>query len=299
MKLVTYRYLGEIRLGALVGERLADLEAIYFLMKGKNLSGGFPVDMVNFLEMGEEVERLSLWMEEKSREGLVSEIRTIALKDVELLAPVPKPGKIICIGLNYLDHIKEAGRPIPKEPVFFGKFANTVIGPEGVVLLPDVSNEIDYEAELAVVIGKKAFQVDKQYALKYVAGYMNFNDISARDLQHQGQWIKGKFLDTFAPMGPWLVTQDEIKNPGDLNIQMRLNGTVMQSSNTSNMVFSVEDLVSYLSTLVTLEPGDVIATGTPHGVGFVRKPPVFIQPGDILEVEIQGLGTLRNQAKKR
>lgn len=215
--------------------------------------------------------------------------------DVELLAPIPRPGKLICIGLNYRDHAAESNQPIPERPVVFSKFTTAVTGPGQPVVLPTSSQQIDYEAELAVVIGRRAKQVPRESALGYVLGYMNFNDVTARDFQFgDGQWQRGKSCDTFAPMGPYIATKDELNDPHNLPIRLLLNGEVMQNSNTNQLIFGVPELIAFISDTITLEPGDVIATGTPPGVGFARKPPVFLKPGDVMEVAIEGLGVLSN-----
>lgn len=215
----------------------------------------------------------------------------------QLLAPVPRPSKIICIGLNYRDHAAESNMPIPERPVIFSKFPTSVTGPDQPVVLPPTSTKVDYEAELAVVIGRRAKHVPRERAYDYVLGYMNFNDVSARDFQFaDGQWQRGKSCDTFAPMGEYIATTDEIPDPHRLSIKLRLNGQTMQDSNTDQLIFGIPELVAFLSETITLEPGDVIATGTPPGVGFARKPPVFIKDGDVMEVEIEGLGILSNPA---
>lgn len=214
-----------------------------------------------------------------------------------LLAPLPDPGKIICIGLNYRDHARESGMEPPPEPVVFGKFGNTIIGPEAPIRLPAVSTQVDYEAELVVVIGRRGRRIPRAAAFDFVAGYMNGNDVSARDWQigRPGkQWLLGKTPDTFAPIGPWLVTAEDVPDPHDLSIRLRLNGRTMQDGSTRELIFGVDELIAYVSQLMTLEPGDVIFTGTPAGVGMGRHPPVFLRPGDVVEVEISGLGTLRN-----
>jgi 2-keto-4-pentenoate hydratase/2-oxohepta-3-ene-1,7-dioic acid hydratase in catechol pathway len=217
------------------------------------------------------------------------------LLDVTLRAPIPRPGKIICIGLNYRDHAAESNQPIPDYPAVFSKYANSVIGPGEPIVIPRVTEAVDYEGELAFVIGRRARFVSEQDALDAVAGYMAFNDVSARDFQMRtSQWTIGKTFDTFAPMGPALVTADEIADPHDLDIRVTVSGEVLQSSNTRHLIFSIQELVAYLSQVMTLEPGDVIATGTPSGVGFARTPPRFLRPGDVVEVEIKGLGTLVN-----
>jgi 2-keto-4-pentenoate hydratase/2-oxohepta-3-ene-1,7-dioic acid hydratase in catechol pathway len=209
------------------------------------------------------------------------------------LAPVPRPGKLICIGLNYRDHAAESNMPIPERPVVFSKFATAVIAPGEPVLLPATSVQVDYEAELAVVIGRRAKNVSASRAFEYVLGYTAFNDVSARDFQFaDGQWQRGKSCDTFAPMGPKIVTTDVVPNPHKLSIKLTLNGQTMQDSNTDQLIFGVPELIEFLSETITLEPGDVIATGTPPGVGFARKPPVFLQPGDEMEVDIEGVGKL-------
>ncbi|MGI6605247.1 MAG: fumarylacetoacetate hydrolase family protein [Firmicutes bacterium] len=299
MRLVTFEGQGQPRLGVIVGDQLLDLTAAWQAM-GKRVElpdGDMKVLLAQEqgLEYVQEVEAAAkagaAWLEEVAR----------PLSEVRLLAPILRPDKVICIGLNYRDHAEEANMPLPKEPVIFGKYSNAVIGPEESILLPTgLSDKVDYEAELAVVIGRRATWVREDKALDYVAGYMNFNDVSARDLQmRDGQWMKGKCLDTFAPIGPWLVTKDEVGNPEDLKVELRLNGETMQSSNTKNLIFGIAQLVSFLSRLMTLEPGDIIATGTPAGVGFARKPPVYLRPGDTVEVEIQGLGILRNGVAAR
>ncbi len=209
------------------------------------------------------------------------------------LAPVPRPGKMICIGLNYRDHAAESKMKIPEKPVVFSKFATAVIAPGEAVVLPATSAQVDYEAELAVIIGRRARNVSAEKALDYVLGYTVFNDISARDFQFaDGQWQRGKSCDTFAPMGPTIVTADVVADPHRLSIKLILNGKAMQDSNTDQLIFRVPQLIEFLSQTITLEPGDVIATGTPAGVGFARQPPVFLKAGDLMEVEIEGLGTL-------
>lgn len=212
---------------------------------------------------------------------------------VSLVAPVPRPGKIICVGLNYRDHAAEAGKPVPTEPVLFAKFANSVVGPYADVELPAATGEVDWEAELAAVIGRTARRVSVEDALDHVAGYTCVNDLSARDLQRRGgQWTRGKAVDGFLPMGPWLVTSDEVGDPQRLAIRCRVDGDVVQDSCTSQMVFGVAELVSTISQTLTLEPGDVIATGTPPGVGMAMHPPRFLGHGDVVEVEIERLGRL-------
>jgi 2-keto-4-pentenoate hydratase/2-oxohepta-3-ene-1,7-dioic acid hydratase in catechol pathway len=221
-----------------------------------------------------------------------------AAASVKLLPPVPDPPKIVCLGLNYIDHAKESGAPIPKEPVLFSKYATALVGHDDAIVLPPVSQEVDYEAELVLVIGQRGRHVRADAAAEYVAGYTIGHDVSARDwqLKKDGkQWMVGKTFDTFAPTGPVLVTADEVPDPHNLAIRLRLNGETMQDSTTRQMIFPVREVVAYLSQVFTLEPGDLIFTGTPPGVGFARKPPVFLKPGDVTEVEIERLGVLRNR----
>jgi acylpyruvate hydrolase len=216
------------------------------------------------------------------------------LEDTLLGPPIPDPDKIICLGLNYLSHAEEAGLKAPEVPILFAKYRNSLTGPGRPIFLTTLSEEIDYEGELAVVMGRRCKDVTEENALEYVAGYMAFHDVSARDLQFRsGQWLSGKALDSFAPCGPALVI-DEISDPQNLDISTRVNGQTLQQSNTRHMIFSVEKTISYISQLMTLEPGDIIATGTPEGVGFKRTPPIFLRDGDVVEVEIEKIGTIRN-----
>jgi 2-keto-4-pentenoate hydratase/2-oxohepta-3-ene-1,7-dioic acid hydratase in catechol pathway len=219
----------------------------------------------------------------------------VPARDPYWFAPVPRPGKLICVGLNYRDHAAESKMAIPENPVIFSKFSTCVIAPGEPVVLPRQSKQVDYEAELAVVIGRRAKNVPATRAYDYVFGYTAFNDVSARDFQFaDGQWQRGKSCDTFAPMGQTIVTTDAIPDPHKLSIKLTLNGQTMQDSNTDQMIFGVPRLIEFLSESITLEPGDVIATGTPPGVGFARKPPVFLKDGDQMEVLIEGMGGLGN-----
>lgn len=216
---------------------------------------------------------------------------------VKLLAPVPQPQKVICIGLNYADHAKESGAQAPPEPVVFNKFPSTVAAHGDPIVLPAVCKAPDYEAELVVVIGVGGKNISRDKALEHVAGYCPGHDVSGRDWQLEKpgkQWLLGKSFDTFAPFGPELVTSDEVGDAGKLRIQFRLNGRTLQDSNTDQLIFPIDELVAYVSQVCTLVPGDVIFTGTPAGVGFPRKPPILLQPGDVAEVEIEKLGVLRN-----
>lgn len=232
--------------------------------------------------------------------GVARERGAIATSDLRIVAPIPRPGKIIGVGLNYRDHAAESGQPVPEEPILFAKFANSVIGPGEHISIPPATESADYEAELGVVIGRTARGVEREAALGFVAGYTCANDVSARDLQLRvSQWTRGKAVDTFLPLGPWLVTADEIADPNRLSIRCTLNGEVMQDSNTEQMIFGVAELVSFISQTLTLEAGDVIVSGTPAGVGFLRDPPRLLREGDEVSVEIESVGALTNPVRNR
>lgn len=233
----------------------------------------------------------------RARQAADQAFRAGKFLEGKFLAPLRSAGKVICIGLNYRDHALESGVEPPPEPVVFNKFPQAVVGPEEPIRLPSVCQQVDYEAELVVVIGKRGKRIPRSEALGFVAGYTNGNDVSARDWQLNKpgkQWLLGKTPDTFAPIGPYLVTADEVSDPENLSIQLRLNGQTMQNSRTKELIFGIDELIAYVSQIATLEPGDLIFTGTPPGVGMARKPPVFLKPGDVCEVEIEGLGVLRN-----
>ena len=222
---------------------------------------------------------------------------TSKIGDATLLAPVSSPPKIICLGLNYRDHAEEAGADIPDEPIVFMKPRTAIVGPDDLVIRPAFVEELDYEAELAIIIGKKGKNIPVSEAKKYIFGYTAFNDISAREIQFKDkQWTRGKSFDTFAPIGPCITTADQIGNPSNLNIRTRVNGELRQDSSTKNMVFDVYEVIHHISRVMTLEPCDIIATGTPAGVAVFTKPtPKFLSPGDLVEVEIENIGTLRNK----
>ncbi len=223
----------------------------------------------------------------------------IDLQACVVLAPVRSPQKIIAIGLNYADHARESGATPPPAPVAFAKTSNTLLGHEALVRWRgDASSQVDYEAELAVVIGRRAQEVPVETALEYVLGYTACNDVTARDAQFgDGQWFRGKSFDTFCPLGPWVVTTDEIPDPQALAVRCRVNGETMQDGTTADMIFSVAQIISYVSRFMTLQPGDVVSTGTPAGVGFARSPQVFLTDGDVVEVEVEGIGVLRNTVR--
>jgi acylpyruvate hydrolase len=282
MKLVTFIHNGQSRIGALSGNgAIVDLN---------RANPQLPTDMLAFLAGGAETKALA---EKAVASALPSAV--VAQSAVTLQAPLTRPGKILCIGLNYRDHAAESNQPIPDHPTVFAKYNNTVVGPGAAIVLPTVTEKVDYEAEFAFVIGRTARNVAAADALDYVAGYLPFNDVSARDYQMRtSQWTVGKTFDTFGPMGPALVTSDEIANPHDLDISLTINGEVLQSSNTSNLIFSVNELIADLTSFMTLEPGDLISTGTPSGVGSARKPQRWLRAGDVVAVTVEGLGTLEN-----
>ena len=307
MKLITFTHNGFKRIGALEDSKVIDLNAAFKAklqsegkLRASQIASAFiPADDMNgFLQGGEESmnfakEAIIFALENESAVSLVFE-----KDDVKLEAPVPAPGKMICVGHNYREHILEMKREIPSIPVVFAKFANTVIGPEDEIPFYPISNELDYEAEFAFVIGKRARNVSQEKALDYVSGYTIVNDVTYRDiLRRTLQWLQGKTVDGTAPMGPWLITADELTDPTGLEIVLSVNGEERQRSNTANLVFSVQYLVEFLSNLMTLEPGDVILTGTPGGVGVALQPPVFLKDGDVVRIEVEQVGVLENQVK--
>jgi 2-keto-4-pentenoate hydratase/2-oxohepta-3-ene-1,7-dioic acid hydratase in catechol pathway len=218
-----------------------------------------------------------------------------SLGTVKLLAPIPKPRKLICVGLNYRDHAAETGSEIPNVPTIFNKFATAVIGPGDKIVLPKVSKKPDYEAEFAFIIGRGGRHIKAEDWTKHIFGYTIVNDVTGRDYQRATtQWLMGKTFDTFAPMGPWIVTADSIPDPHSLDISLEINGETLQNSNTRELIFKIPDLLVFLSSVFTLEPGDIVSTGTPAGVGVARNPPRFLQPGDEVVVKIPAIGELRN-----
>lgn len=290
MKLGTFSYNGRTFPGMVNGDQVFDLSQAGLFASSEAGKSRKITDLASLLAGEEVLERLLEGRLPSAGTGII-----YRLHKVQTLAPVLNPQKIICIGLNYSDHAAESGIDIPEEPVFFTKFNSSIIGPGQSIILPRITKQVDYEAELAVIIGRRGKHIPEEKALEYVAGYTVFNDISARDLQFRGgQWVKGKALDTFAPLGPYLITADEIEDPHNLEIKLWLNDELMQNSNTGRMIFKIPALIAFLSRLFTLEPGDVIATGTPPGVGFVRLPPVFLRPGDKVTVYVERVGTLTN-----
>ena len=289
-------------MGVLVDGVVVDLREAYAKLGAPLASSRgireIPLDMVAFLNIGEAGMNAARLVERAVRDRdprLNNPHICFDEGSVKLLAPVPVPTKIVCIGLNYRDHCEENNKPIPERPIIFAKFSTAVIGPGDAIVRPKLTRQLDYEAELGVVIGRAGKHISIKDAPDYIAGYTIMHDVSARDIQFgDGQWVRGKTFDTFCPMGPALVTPDEVGDPHNLAIRAVLNGRVMQDSNTGNMIFNCYYLVSYLSQVFTLQPGDCILTGTPGGVGAFRQPPVWLEPGDTITIEIEKLGSLTN-----
>ncbi|WP_309118123.1 fumarylacetoacetate hydrolase family protein [Paenibacillus sp.] len=234
--------------------------------------------------------------EQEIRQKAASGEAELSADDVRLIAPIHNPDKMIFVGLNYKDHVEESNMAMPEVPVLFPKYPNAIVGPEDDVIIPAEVRECDYEVELAVVIGREAKRVSPEQAMNYVFGYTVINDVSARDLQlREGQWTRGKAIDTFAPMGPCIATKDDVPAPHLLNLSLTLNGGVMQGSNTRELIFDIPYLISFISRTMTLQPGDIISTGTPPGVGMGRTPPVWIRDGDVTEAFVERIGLLRNR----
>ena len=279
MRLVTFRRPGgQPEAGAIVRDQVVSLSG-----------AGFP-DMLSILAGGEKAKA-------KIENSIYhpAEGSSFALDSVRLLAPVPRPPKLICVGLNYLDHAREAGAEVPKVPTIFSKFSSSVIGPGDPIVLPKNSSRPDYEAEFAFVIGRGGRHIAAADWQQHVFGYTIVNDVSARDFQMATtQWLMGKTFDTFAPMGPHIVSRDEIADPHALDISLRINGEELQHSNTRELIFKIPELIAFLSSVMTLEQGDVVSTGTPAGVGFARKPPRFLRPRDEVVVSVAGIGELKN-----
>lgn len=280
MKLLRFGDAGKEKPGLLVDDQIIDVSSF-----GEDFGETF------FATDG--LDRLAKWY--KDNAGKLPKIN----KNVRLGAPFTRPSKIICVGLNYSDHAKETGAALPAEPILFFKSTSALCGPNDDLVIPRKSQKTDWEVELAVVIGKKATYVSESNATDYIAGYCLHNDYSEREFQLErgGQWVKGKSCDTFAPLGPYLATKDEIKDVDNLRLWLTVNGKKYQDGNTSNLVFKIPFLVSYISQFMTLLPGDVISTGTPAGVGLGFKPPIYLKPGDVVELGIDGLGTQKQTAK--
>lgn len=316
MKLATFQAAGEDRVGVVGGEEIVDVAKAVALLERRAdafarqpelqaaaktvlAAGAAPRDMIELLERGEgwrnALDRvLGAPAHDRSSTPDISELVT-PLASARLRAPIPRPGKITAVGLNYASHAREQGKEPPPRPVFFVKTNNTIGGPGEPIVLPPSSAQVDYEAEFAVVIGKAGRQIPEERAFEHVAGYMILNDVTARDFQAADQqWFRGKSCDTFGPTGPWIVTREEIPDPHALRISLTLNDKTMQDASTSDLIFKIPFLVSYLSQSLTWEVGDILSTGTPAGVGYYRKPQVFLKPGDIVRITVERIGTLTN-----
>jgi acylpyruvate hydrolase len=316
MKLVTFAHRGVQRVGLLEREGVIDVNRAYAALLVQR--GGLraeamadalvPAEMIGILEAGEgalaAIREGTGYVREglgsgEQAEGLRRDGVVFSLSEVTLKAPVPRPGKLILLGLNYRDHAEETGQKIPEVPTLFAKYNNSIVGPGATILIPRATEQIDYEAEFAFVIGRRAHCIPRERALDYVAGYTIINDVSARDYQFvTSQWMVGKTFDTHCPMGPALVFKEEIADPHDLDISLSIAGEVLQKSSTNQLIFKIPETVEYLSQVMTLEPGDVISTGTPSGVGFTRKPPRWLRPGETVRIDIAGLGVLENPVAK-
>jgi 2-keto-4-pentenoate hydratase/2-oxohepta-3-ene-1,7-dioic acid hydratase in catechol pathway len=290
MKLVGYGDKKKERAGLVYGDKVLDISQSWEALNRRRI----PSNVVEFLE-GPWREELAIILENAdelaTRQGIAHDI-----SEVRLGAPVPRPGKVICLGVNYRDHSGDIGVAVPEVPLLFSKASSCIIGPREEVMIPEESDQIDWEAELAVVIGKEGKKIADSEAFEHIAGYTVFNDVSARDIQMADkQWFRGKSFDTFGPMGPWIITIDEIEDPLSLEVRCLVNGVERQHSNTSYHIFNVPQIIAFISRGMTLFPGDVIATGTPKGVGYGMNPPLFLKPGDELVTEIEGIGQLRNK----
>ena len=306
MKLINYTKNNLTRAAAIVGDKVIDLNYAYEAQlksegeyRYKDIAHAFVPATTDELYQGGQK---SLQLAQQAVDFILANPEVaihqtvFARNDVKVEAPVIKPGKIICVGHNYREHILEMGRELPTHPVIFAKFANTIIGPDDDIPHYPISNQLDYEAEFTFVVGKQARNVSEEEALDYVAGYTITNDVTYRDIQRRTlQWLQGKTVDGSAPMGPYLVTADELQDPAGLDVVLKVNGEVRQKTNTANLVFSVQKLVAFLSNLMTLEPGDVVLTGTPGGVGVAMDPPTFLKDGDVVTIQIDKLGTLENK----
>ncbi|HLY63219.1 MAG TPA: fumarylacetoacetate hydrolase family protein [Terriglobia bacterium] len=314
MKFVTYEFAKSLHLGVVEGDFVVDVQvALGVFARGRvenpktakavataRKAGPPPADMIDLLGRGRKywsaLSVITQGLAQSRQANKKTKNLFTPLASARLRAPIQRPGKIVCVGLNYADHASEAGIEAPSFPTFFLKSVNTISGPGSPIVMPPNSTQVDYEAEFAVVIGKGGRRIAEDRAYDHVAGYMNLNDVTARDMQHgDKQWFRGKSCDTFAPTGPWILTADEVSDPHNLRISLTLNGQTMQDSNTSNLIHKVPFLISYLSQSLTWETGDILTTGTPPGVGVFRKPPIFLNAGDTVSTTVEGLGTLTNK----
>jgi len=304
VKVLSFNQHGETRLGIFVDLNILDIQKAYSIcsenispeiVEGIKTEGVFK-DALSFIQSGEEGLKLAnAIIEELHKKKIQFESALLDFNSAHLEAPIKNPNKIICIGLNYADHCKEQGIAPPQNPVIFSKFSTAIIGPGEDIIHPRITKQLDYEGELAVIIGKMGKYIDRDNAVNFIFGYTILNDVTARDIQFSdGQWIRAKSFDTFAPIGPWIVTKDEIPNPNNLNIRTYVNGQISQNSNTKNMIFDIPYLLEFISSVFTLYPGDIISTGTPPGVGIYRDPPYFLHHSDEITIEIEKIGELKN-----
>lgn len=306
MKLINYTAAGHTRAGAIVDDKIIDLNYAY--QAQLKAEGKYRYEEIAHAYVPNNTDELyqggkeSLQLAQNAIDFILANPESFDKQvifnrdEVKVEAPVQRPGKIICVGHNFRKHIQEMGRELPSHPVIFAKFANTILGPDDDIPFYPISEQLDYEAEFTFVIGKQARNVSEEDALDYVAGYTITNDVTYRDIQRRTlQWLQGKTVDGTAPMGPYLVTADEIGDPSGLSMVLKVNGEVRQDTNTDDFVFNVPKLVSFLSGLMTLEPGDVVLTGTPGGVGVAMNPPHFLKDGDVVTIEVDKIGSLENK----
>ena len=294
MKIAGYRYENREGYGILNQQTILSLPAL-----AERFNEELPESVEEFVVSGDRALRIADALLNKAKTGDVESVST-PINEVQLLAPLLLPPKIICLGLNYLDHADETGATVPKEPIIFMKPHTTLIGPNEKIIKPGFVKQLDYEGELALVIGKKAKNVSASEAKDFIFGYMVFNDVSAREIQFgDKQWTRGKSFDTFAPTGPCITTEDQLKDTDNLTIRTWVNGELRQNSSTKNMAFNVKEIVHHLSRVMTLEPCDIIATGTPAGVGFAMKPPKFLKNSDVVRIEVEGIGVLENFVEEK
>lgn len=297
MKVLTYVREREERVGILVGDAVYDVQASAAFLG----AGPMPSSLLGILEAGKGeglgAVHAGIAAARETRSGLP---RTCwaDLKEVRIAAPIRRPPKLICLGLNYRDHAEEQGAKLPEVPLLFAKAPTAVVGPGQPIVIPASSERVDYEGELALVIGRRLKHAAREEAREGIFGYTCLNDVSEREIQKERVWFRAKGIDTFAPIGPWVVTSDELPDPLALSLTTKLNGRVMQAGSTANLIFTPVDIIVFTTRYITLEPGDIISTGTPSGVGVFRKPPVFLKHGDLVEITIDGIGTLANPVVK-
>ncbi|MFW9800593.1 MAG: fumarylacetoacetate hydrolase family protein [Candidatus Thorarchaeota archaeon] len=298
MRLITYSKDDKTSIGVELRNGVLDIphSADHFEIEHQVDDPRFPARMIDLLKWNAGIATVMEIIEIHMESPADSRPQVLAREEIDLKAPIARPGKIIGLGLNYRDHAEETGVSVPDFPPIFAKFSSSVADPDTEIPIPKVTKKLDWEVELGVVIGETCKEVSEEKAIEYVAGYTIVNDLSARDLQRSdAQWIRGKSLDGLCPMGPCIVTTDELGEASNLTLQTRVNGVLKQDSSTSHLLHNVPQIVSYLSQSFTLEPGDVITTGTPSGVGFARDPPEYLQDGDEMELYIEGIGHLRNR----